>query len=1227
MNQKRKRNSNPNTKIQGTSSINSPSPKRKSSATGKSSIRSSTRSSTSSSKSYHCSGCNETFTGTFGSPTQFIRDHMSIRNPCKNAIVQCECCKKLFIDNYCFSAHISKAKPRCKKYYKDKASLNSIAKGFNKTQVTIPQMTYDLNAKKSATSSYRFNHLVVKKFTSSELKSLSTQHTMSQHIGDGFVNNETFDPNTDSGDVICTPCERENIIESPSNTNDQIAITEQSLLSIDNDQDQTQQSPSKSLSHNNNIFPEHEIFDRLEGTEIFTDTDENDTDISIDSENEDSSDLFVNVEHDASSLRTTTNVRTNNIAHSTTSIIHQTHLGINNEDHLLKITQCRDKELSLLHSDTQYEDSLELIMNLMKRKTTLSAYSDFMKWKYNGDTSQYYTLDKVTKVAEKRVYGKSFATKMKPRETNIICPSGRNVNLVTFDVDAAIIDLLSDNNITNPSSMIFDNGNEQNPFLVKEKDYYDDLDQSGIYQQTCKNLITDPSKELLAPLIVYMDETNLDTFSKLVLHPVVITLAIYNRATRNLSMAWRPIGYLPNFEEQFGHRKYSPLQKASDFHFCLRYMLDGIEQIQKLGGLFWDFEFPQYPGMKYRRLLKFTLSHVVSDAKENDMLTGRMNNRTSTRCLARDCDVTVEDSDNPNINCSFHSMVELEQKSDSELHQLSFRRVIPYLAFSNINMGSNPYGINGCTPCEPLHQINGGICERLPVTFLMRLSVLQVKILDSHVGFVCTHFSRHSDRTISKLNPFRNGLSSVSKLSADEKLSRILAIFLTLLTSDFEKEIVNQKGRQGREINSGSIITKDEYNLWIKVFQDTLTLTTWAYHTKHPKVAFNGGRNSIVAKRIRKFVSFYKQVADRKEGMGLKILKFHQLLHLWWVIRLFSSLSNVDSGRNESHHKKKKELGDKTQKRIEFFDVQTSSKEYTHDLFLKAMKKSNVKIPDMFEMKVTSKNVTDNGNNNNTRRCGSKFLLTFDYENKCVNPHWLSRSMKKKPCCFPINILRAIYTKFDGYNHGKIGFRMKHIKCFTEYMIKDNNEESIIRACPNFRSERDWFDWVVVDWGSLYQELEAQVLIFMDIESIILEKYSPSITLTGMNIEHDLIEHELVALVHSCKFSETNHYRRRSVSGSGYITNTLCHFRNMEDTYQLVSVEAIVGTCAVVVDSAQNNYPTFTPGMAKEVFVVDYQFNWHLHFIDYENKDLLRTGNDAVDDEYPLGHDRHYYEG
>ena len=104
----------------------------------------------------------------------------------------------------------------------------------------------------------------------------------------------------------------------------------------------------------------------------------------------------------------------------------------------------------------------------------------------------------------------------------------------------------------------------------------------------------------------------------------------------------------------------------------------------------------------------------------------------------------------------------------------------------------------------------------------------------------------------------------------------------------------------------GTIISKEEYNSWIDIFEDTICLVSWAYYTKHPKVIFKGGRNSIAAKRLKKFVLFYKKVADRKEGMGLKFLKFHQILHLWWIIRLYSSLRNVDSGRNESHHKKKK---------------------------------------------------------------------------------------------------------------------------------------------------------------------------------------------------------------------------------------------------------------------------------------------------------------------------------
>ena len=104
-------------------------------------------------------------------------------------------------------------------------------------------------------------------------------------------------------------------------------------------------------------------------------------------------------------------------------------------------------------------------------------------------------------------------------------------------------------------------------------------------------------------------------------------------------------------------------------------------------------------------------------------------------------------------------------------------------------------------------------------------------------------------------------------------------------------------------------------------------------------------------------------MADRKEGMGLKFLKFHQILYLWWIIRLYSSLRNVDSGRNESHHKKKKEIALHTQRRIEFFDIQTSSQQYKYDLYLKAMQKAKIHVSDMFEM-----------NTKNTNRSSTKII-------------------------------------------------------------------------------------------------------------------------------------------------------------------------------------------------------------------------------------------------------------
>ena len=171
---------------------------------------------------------------------------------------------------------------------------------------------------------------------------------------------------------------------------------------------------------------------------------------------------------------------------------------------------------------------------------------------------------------------------------------------------------------------------------------------------------------------------------------------------------------------------------------------------------------------------------------------------------------------------------------------------------------------------------------------------------------------------------------------------------------------------------------------WIQIFEETLILTSWVYHDSHPKAVFNGGRKSLVANRINNYILLYNKIAVRHKGMGNKLLKMHQLTHLWWIIRMYSCLSNIDTARCESHHKKKKAIAANTQRRVLLLDLQTAKQEYNYDLFIKAMKRSGICLPDLFEMKQDVFDCSESTIENNDheepsikRSIGSSFINSY----------------------------------------------------------------------------------------------------------------------------------------------------------------------------------------------------------------------------------------------------------
>jgi len=56
-------------------------------------------------------------------------------------------------------------------------------------------------------------------------------------------------------------------------------------------------------------------------------------------------------------------------------------------------------------------------------------------------------------------------------------------------------------------------------------------------------------------------------------------------------------------------------------------------------------------------------------------------------------------------------------------------------------------------------------------------------------------------------------------------------------------------------------------------------------------------------RKMRYLMYLMTNVADRKKGMGLKLMKFHAIMHLFHDILQFGVPKDMDTGSNESHHK------------------------------------------------------------------------------------------------------------------------------------------------------------------------------------------------------------------------------------------------------------------------------------------------------------------------------------
>ena len=337
--------------------------------------------------------------------------------------------------------------------------------------------------------------------------------------------------------------------------------------------------------------------------------------------------------------------------------------------------------------------SIELLALLKKKKAPLDTYDAVQQW-HERHSPPCNRLEKpksrpqIIKMLQERY---NFPQKLAEVQSVLLPHSQARVNVICHDAEAAVVSLLTDPRFSDDDFLHFNDDPLAPP--PSDLDYIDDINTGMCYTTTYHDLITDPKKEMLVPIIFYIDGAVAGQFEKLQVKPLKITLGILNRKARDKEYAWRTIGYVPNYTpadsraidiiHESGHfssdlfhvpsdaaaaaPKHRPLfredddddkedeydleldyeidhDKAQDFHTILATILTSFRKKLQDRGMTWDY---RYRGRVYKGIqLKFFTAFFKCDTDEADELCAKFKVRNKNVAhLCRYCDCPTDKTD------------------------------------------------------------------------------------------------------------------------------------------------------------------------------------------------------------------------------------------------------------------------------------------------------------------------------------------------------------------------------------------------------------------------------------------------------------------------------------------------------------------------------------------------------------------------------------------------------
>ena len=794
--------------------------------------------------------------------------------------------------------------------------------------------------------------------------------------------------------------------------------------------------------------------------------------------------------------------------------------------------------------------SIELLYLLKNAGCPLYLFDSILLWVQNAVSRGFCFKGKLPKrqmvlnLLEKRFKTSS----CKPQTFDFKLEGGEKSSVVIFETQAMIRSLLNDNRLMSEEHLVI---SKTNPAVYQAKyvpsSKLDEIHQGSVCRLSQQVLCTSP-KDVFCGIILYIDGTVMGPFTSGHLEPVMMSLTIFSRKTRYQSYAWRPIAFIDQPKGQpldavnGTDTEYNTKGMSTrNYHRALTLILSRLKLIQENGGLKTDLTID---GITHKDMtLKVPIVAVLCDCEEADILCGRYKSHLANiTSLCRDCDCPTALADDFAIICNPRKRSDFVDASDEALKQMSHYKLNN--AFDNIQMADSEEGISGCTPPEMCHWLDAGLIKQ-PCQFfydhVLKKDTVAQRAFDSVLSQVSRQCQRQSDRDM-PLITFNNGFAKLtnSVIKSSEYTDLMVCCILTWHTH------AAQVALHGRSYTQ----TRDHITQFVNLFEMLLCLQKWMKSGDFDVQTIDDHEASF-----RKVMQTYKQVVSRTEGLGLKTTKYHQMCHIIRYIKKFGSPQNVNTARNENHHKvNAKDPAKRTQKRLATLSEQTATRYYENYVIDLAQAYINLDVWKPKPIIVHRNGIAEGTKCSVMIKSNEVSLLSMDIDFKQHVPFEIASDLLSFIASVVLNKTVDVATL-----------------CHTECHI--NNV--LYRAHPSYRSKDAWNDWCYYKTNRMQYERIANILLFVVVND---EQH----LLTGVNKGVYAIAHvsqsppkDLSVLVKTCHLNVDD---------------------NDKPIYHLINVQDITRPAFCIKNLVRKENSIYTSEDLSQVFVMEPYNKWKNYF-------------------------------